>query len=144
MRPVSSARRKKNKGAVMLETALISIVFLAMIIGAFDFAQFLFIHQALVERARYVARWGALNDPTNTSAITDMMLYNQPTDPPTGTAGYLGLTSSNVTVTNPGSGTDDNRLNVLISGYTYSMVSPYIAGSYNGPNISVSVPLGAN
>src|SRR5262245_27031226 len=115
----------------MLETALIFLGFFAMLIGAFDFAQFLFIHQALVERARYAARWGALIDPTNTTAITNMVLYSQPTAPTDGTSGYFGLTSSTVTVTNPGSGSDDYRVVVLISNYTYSMFSPYIAGSYN-------------
>ena len=144
MRAISHGRKKKSKGAVMLESALISIVFLSLLIGAFDFAQFLFIHQALVERARYVARWGALSDPTNKSAITDMMLYNQSTDPPAGTQGYFGLTSDNVSVTNPGAGTDDYRLSVAISNYTYSRFSPYFAGSYNGPDIEVSVPLGQN
>jgi Flp pilus assembly protein TadG len=144
MRMISLNQRQKSKGAAMLETALVSVVFLSMLIGAFDFAQFLFVHQALVERARYAARWGALSDPTNTSAITNMILYSQTTDPGNGTAGYLGLTSSNVSVTNPGSGTDDYRLAVLISNYSYSMFAPFIAGSYNGPNILVSVPLGQN
>ena len=34
------------------------------------------------------------------------------------------------------------RLSILVSNYPYQMLSPYIAGSYTGPNISVSVPLG--
>ncbi len=33
-------------------------------------------------------------------------------------------------------------LNVRLSGYKYTRVSPYIAGSYTGPQINVSVPLG--
>ena len=44
--------RKGTRGAVMLESALIFLTFIAMLIGAFDFGQFLFIHQALVERIR--------------------------------------------------------------------------------------------
>src|SRR5882672_8256898 len=139
---LSSRRRKRSKGAAMLETALIFLVFTAMLIGAFDFAQFLFIHQALVERARYAARWGALRDPTNTTAIANMILYNQATTPPNGTSGYFGLTSGMVSVANQSSGTDDYRVVVLISNYSYKMFSPYVAGSYSGPNIEVSVPLG--
>lgn len=144
MIPNPARRTKRNKGAVMLETTLIFMLFSAMLISAFDFGQFLFIHQALVERARYAARWGALNDPTDTTSITNMVLYNQAAAPADTTAGYFGLTSDMVTVTNPGSGTDDYRVTVLISNYTYSMFSPYIAGSYNGPNIAISVPLGLN
>ena len=33
-------------------------------------------------------------------------------------------------------------ISVLISNYPYQMLSPYIAGSYTGPNINVTVPLG--
>ena len=47
-------------GSTILELALIFLVFLGLLIGTFDFGQFLFIHQALVERARYAARWSTL------------------------------------------------------------------------------------
>jgi Flp pilus assembly protein TadG len=128
---------------VFVETALIYLVFACMLIGAFDFGQFLFVHQALVERARYAARWGAINDPTDSTSITNMVLYYQAAAPPSGTASYFSLTASNVTVTNPDSGTNANRLNVQISGYPFVVLSPYIAGSYTGPPVTVSVPLGA-
>ena len=143
MTAVSSRRQERSKGAVMLETALVSLAFTAMLIGVFDFAQFLFIHQALVERARYATRWGALSDPSNLTAVQNMILYNQAATPPDGTPGYFGLTPGMVQVARPYSGQDD-CLVVLISNYSYQMISPYIAGSYNGPNIEVSVPLGLN
>jgi Flp pilus assembly protein TadG len=137
-----SSRRRRSRGDVLIETALIFIVFAGMMIGTFDFGQFLFIHQALVERARSAARWGAVNDPTNTTSIQNMVLYNQPARPEEGTATYFNLTASNVSVTNPDSGTDQYRLNIRISGYSYNILSLYIAGSYTGPPITVSVPLG--
>ena len=117
--------------------------------AAIDFGQFLFIHQALTERARSAARWGAINDPSNSSSIVNMVLYNQATNP-AGTAagldpvpGYLNLSSSNVTVSNPNMGADNARLIVIVSGYRYSVISPYIAGSYTGPAVTVVVPLGS-
>jgi Flp pilus assembly protein TadG len=137
-----SSRRRRSRGDVLIETALIFIVFAGMMIGTFDFGQFLFIHQALVERARSAARWGAVNDPTNTTSIQNMVLYNQPARPEEGTATYFNLPASNVSVTNPDSGTDQYRLNIQISGYSYNILSLYIAGSYTGPPITVSVPLG--
>ena len=137
-----SSRRHRSRGSALVETALIFIVFAAMLIGTFDFGQFLFIHQALVERARYAARWGAVNDPTDTTSVQNMVLYNQSTTPAGGTATYFNLTTDNVSVTNPGSGTDQYRLNIQISGYSYSILSLYIAGTYTGPPITVSVPLG--
>jgi Flp pilus assembly protein TadG len=146
------ASRRRTKGSVMVETAFIFLAFAGMLIGAFDFGQFLFIHQALVERARTAARWGAINDPTDSTSITNMVLYNQAATPASGTSSYFGLTAGatdaqgnvtgNVFVTNPASGTDDYRLNVQVSGYRFTVLSPYIAGSYTGPPVTVSVPLG--
>ncbi len=100
---------------MIVETALIFLVFACLLLGAFDFGQFLFVHQALVERARYAARWGAISDPTNATSITNMVLYNSPTGSGTG---YFNLTSANVFVTSPGAGTDNYVLNVQLSGYT--------------------------
>jgi Flp pilus assembly protein TadG len=137
-----ASRRRTSRGSVFVETALIFIAFFSMLIGTVDFGQFLFIHQALVERARYAARWGAINDPTDTASITNMVLYNQGAAPPLGTASYFNLTAANVTVSSAGSGTDDYRLNLQISGYSYAVFSPYVAGSYIGPKITISVPLG--
>ena len=135
-------RRRASKGAAMVESALVCLVFLCMLVGIFDFGQFLFVHQALVERARYAARWGAINDPTDSASITNMVLYYQSANPPSGTPTYLNLTSGNVHVSNPGSGTDQYRLVLQISGYPFVVLSPYIAGSFNGPPVTVSVPLG--
>ena len=125
-----------------METALTFTVFAFMLISVADFGQFLFIHQSLVERARGAARWGALSDPTNLTAIQNMVLYNQAAAPSDGTAGYLGLTASNVTVTNPGNGTYDNRVAITISNYSYSILSPTIGGTYTGPNITLTFPIG--
>ncbi len=155
-KPISTARRRASRGHVMIEAAFIFLVFFSMLIGTFDFGQFLFVHQALMERARYALRWatvcptGPASCPT-TDQITNMVLYAQSTDPGN-TTGYFNLTSSMVTVTPT---TDKicvvqdasvkptlyNRLTVQIHDYPYIMLSPYSAGSYNGPNITVGAPI---
>jgi len=137
---ISGSRRRSSKGATFVEMALIYLVFAIMLIGAFDFGQFLFVHQALVERARFAARWGAINDPTDTASVSNMVRFFQSTDP--GTPSYFNLTSGNVVVTNPGSGTDNYRLNIQISGYSFVSLSPYLSGNLTGPPVTVSVPLG--
>src|ERR1043166_1699660 len=142
MRDRISQRWQKQRGAVFIETGLIFVVFAFMLMGAFDFAQFLFIHQALVDRARSAARWGAVHDPTDSTSIQNMVLYNQSATPSDGTSGVFGLTSSMVAVSTSGSGTDDYRLTVVISNYPYYLFSPTIAEIYSGPNISISIPLG--
>ena len=138
----------------MIEAAFIFIVFFSMLIGAFDFGQFLFVHQALVERARMAARWGtACSTQTTcptTDQITNLVLYGQSTNPGGGATGYFNLTSSMVTVTPQTdidcftSGAEPsvfNRLIVTIHDYPYVMLSPYSAGSYNGPNITIGEPI---
>jgi hypothetical protein len=56
----SARRRRTSKGNVLVESALIFLMFFSMLIGVFDFGQFLFIHQSLVERVRSAARWEPL------------------------------------------------------------------------------------
>lgn len=133
--------RKRTRGSAFVEAALVFTSFAFMLIGAFDFGQFLFIHQALVERARSAVRWGIVNDPTDHTSIQNMVLYNQSTQP-SGQAGYFGLTSSMVQVSDPGSGTNNYRLVVFITNYPYTVLSPYIGGTFTGPNITVSYPIG--
>jgi len=123
----------------MLELAFIFLVFLCLLMGAFDFGQFLFIHQALVERARYAARWGMTSTGATTTDIQNMVVYGQTT---AGSNGYFGLTPSMVVVTFSNANTWNWHISVLVKNYPYKMLSPYIAGSYTGPNINVSVPLG--
>jgi hypothetical protein len=98
----TTQRQTGSRGGVLIETALIGLVFFFLLIGAFDFGQFLFIHQALVERARSSVRWGAVtlaaNESTSLDQIKNMILYNQSTNPG-GTSGYFGLTSAMVDVT---------------------------------------------
>jgi Flp pilus assembly protein TadG len=113
-----------------------------MLIGAFDFGQFLFMHQALVERTRSAARWGSVNDPTNATSIKNMVMYNQSTTPGLGTSSYFNLTTSNVDVSTSGYGTDNYTLNVKVSGYSYVVLSPGLTGTFTGPPITVNIPLG--
>jgi Flp pilus assembly protein TadG len=140
-------RNKSEKGSVMVESALTFLVFFLMLIGIFDFGQFLFVHQALVDRARAAARWGSINDPTDHTSIQNMVLYNQSATPAGGTATYMNLTAGNVSVSDVkdtplGSGKPDYRLIVRVSGYSFTALSPYMSGSMTGPSITIVVPLG--
>ena len=61
---IQISRRRARRGSAILESSFVFLGFFAMMLGSFDFAQFLFLHQAIVERTRYAARWGAINDAT--------------------------------------------------------------------------------
>jgi Flp pilus assembly protein TadG len=137
----SFGRRKTSRGSTMVEMSLIGTMFFILLIGILDIGLLLFVQQAMVERARGAARWGAVTDPMNSDAIQNMVLYWQPTVPANGGASF-GLTPSMVSVSTADAGTDNYRLVVQISGYSYMVLSPYLAGGLRGAPISVSVPLG--
>ena len=143
-------KRHRRRGQALVEASLLFIVFFIMMIGLLDVGLMLFLHQTLSERAQAAVRWGVTNnyDPTS---ITNMVLYGK-TAPADGDKAFWGLTTSNVTVTNPGCGPNPNidcRVNLVISGYTYSLFSAAVVGkffggsgsaSYNGQTIQVSLP----
>jgi Flp pilus assembly protein TadG len=129
------------RGSVMTEFALIATLFFALLVGIADFGQFLFVQQAIIERARAAARWGAANGPANTTAIQNMVLYAQ-SAPTSGAMPSFGLTASMVNVSTPDAGTVNYRLVVQVSGYSYQVLSPYLAGLHTGQPVTVSFPLG--
>jgi len=144
-------KSNRERGSALVEGALIFFVFTLMMIAVVDFGQFLFIHQTLTERAREGVRYGIVNDPTNATSIQNVVLYGQasggsvPNSPTNSDVGIFGVLRSHVVVSATGtSGTDDYRLNVKVQSYSYTIYSPLIYGSYTGPNILASLPLGAN
>jgi hypothetical protein len=125
----------------MVELSLVGSLFFVLVIGIMDVGQTLFLQEAIMERARSAARWGAATDPTNSAGIQNMVLYLQPTAPEGGVPSF-GLSPTMVNVSTPDAGTDSYRLVVQISGYPVKLLSPYLADSYKGAPISVAVPLG--
>lgn len=134
--------RNREKGGAMIESAFIFTVLFFLLIGIFDFGQFLFVHQALVERARSAVRWAIVNNPDDSTAIKNKVLYDQAVlDTSRTYTGYFGLTASNVVVSRTGVGTNDNRLTVQIVNFPYEMLSPLLVGRYTGPAIRESAAL---
>ena len=83
--------RNRRSGQAFVESGLIMLIFVPILIGIMDFGQFLFYQQGVVERVRAAARWGSVTDPTNATAITNVLLYNQSATPPAGTAAAIAL-----------------------------------------------------
>lgn len=143
-------KNNRRRGQALLEGTLLLVVFFVMMIGLLDVGQMLFLHQTLAERAQSAVRWGVTNnyDPTS---ITNLVLYGT-ASPGQNDQAFWGLTSSNVTVTNPGCGPNPNidcRVTVVISGYTYNLFSGAIIGKFfggtgtasrGGQTIEVSLP----
>jgi hypothetical protein len=122
----------------MVETALILLTFILMLIGTIDFGQVIYFHQSLVERARAAARYGAIN-PTDTTGIQNIAVYNAASPPGTPTPVLPGLTTAMVTLSNTGANTPEARIMVTISGYPINFISPYIARQFNNRPVIVSM-----
>jgi Flp pilus assembly protein TadG len=139
-----------ERGSAIVEAALVFLVLFLLLLGILDFGQFLYIHQALTERARAGARYGIVNNPADATSIQNVVLYGQasggavPAEAQSTDIGIFNVPRSSVIVTATGSGTDDYRLSVQIQNYKYIIFSPLIAGNYTGPNILATHPLGAN
>ena len=111
----------------MLESALIMLVFLPVLIGIMDFGQFLYFHQALTERTRAAARWGAVNT-FDATQIANVAIYNDPAGTANGATQvlpYLNTTSGTdgyVSATLSDAGTDDARVKVTITNFPYTFL----------------------
>jgi hypothetical protein len=124
----------------MLESALVLSAFLFMIIGTLDIGRLMFMHQTLTERARKAVRWGASHAYSET-AIRNVILFG--TASPSEDANPLfGLGTTNVIVSRQ-EGIDEapDRLRVQITGWTYRVLSPFIAGSILAPDIITSMTM---
>jgi len=146
MKPTASDHNKeRRRGQSLVEAALVLVVALVTIVGALDFGQVMFIHQSLVERVRAGARYAALNSG-NLDAARNLVVYGSPrapeqdgdSQPP---AGFLGLSTSMVSVTRQGANTSDDRVVVRIEGYPFRFFSPFIGGVYTAKPIVATAPV---
>ena len=130
---------RRQKGQGLLEGALVTVVFLGVVIGMIDIGQVLFIHQSLVERVRATLRYG----PT---ALENMILYNQstvpgaddPNAPPP--PGFLGVTRDMITVSRQDATFAEDRLVITVQGYPFRFLTPFLAASYTGQPIQATTP----
>lgn len=137
---MNSQKQRKQRGAAMLEGALTLTTVIFMIVGVLDFGQFLYLHQALTERVRGVARTGAIVSYSTTS-IQNLIAYGTISPANPDLPGYFGLRTSNIAVVFSGVGTNATRLNVTLSGLRYPVISPLIAGNFTNLPIKVTVPM---
>lgn len=132
--------RRRSKGATMIESTLVLVLYTVIIFSIFDFGYVLFLHSTLVNRAASAARYGSLN-PTDTTGMQNYVLYGQSTG---SGSGIFGLTASNVTATRSSSGTTADRVVVTVTGYPFRFVTPWHAGAHTGKDITVAYPVENN
>jgi|SRR5450432_3545186 len=136
-----------RKGQALIETSLVLVLLMAFTLGTLDFGQYLYFHQALSERARAAARYGAVN-PADRSGILNVAIYNNPNGASGGASPLLpSLSASMISVclpgdrscANPGAGAD-SRVTITISGYPMVTFNLLIPRSFTNRPITASLP----
>ena len=133
-------RIKNSRGGTLIESTLVLMVLLTLLFSIFDVGYVMFEHHTLLHQARAAARYGSMN-PANLTAIRSLVVYGS-TNPPGGQpAGLFGLQDSMVNVVRQGDWTPEDRITITISGYHYTLITPFMAGTFTGRPITVTLPV---
>ena len=124
--------RNPRRGSTLVESALVVLVFLALLIGIGDLGQVLFIQQSLTERIRQGLRYGVIT--YDASAIQNIVLYGTST-PSDGATPSFNLTANMVQVSRYDAKTPEDRVVITLSNYPIEFFSPWIAGRLTGKPI---------
>jgi len=134
--------RASERGAVLVETAMVLLVLLATICFVLDMGHYLLVQQYSAERARAAARMAAVNN-WNQSQVANYYAYGATTAPAGGTVipGVLGLLPSQVEYTTIATaGSPAYCVRVRVSGIPAILYTPFLSGNYVLPAVTVSVP----
>jgi Flp pilus assembly protein TadG len=134
-----------ERGAALMEFAIVATVFLTMLFGIVEFGRFLFTHNTLTDSARRGARYATIrkNDTAGILAVKKMVVYGDPNaNPATATPVAAGLSTSNVVVEyqNYDGVLLSSRASVSIVGYNFQFAVPMIGGSMAMPAYRTSLP----
>lgn len=132
MKNTFSARRRKTRGSVIVESSLVLLIFLLMLIGIADLSIVLFIQSSLGERVREGLRYGVVT--YDATAIRNIVLYGT-TTPVDGATPSFRLTSDMVQVSRLDANAAEDRVNITVSNYPVEFFTPFIAGKFTGKPI---------
>jgi hypothetical protein len=132
--------RKSRCGSSLVESTLVLIVLLTLLFSIFDFGWVLFEHNTILHQARTAVRYAAIN-PGDLTAVQNVVLYGQATAPDGDAPGLFGLHRSMVDVSRADEWTPEDRIVITISGYRYTLITPFMAGGFTGRPIKVSSPV---
>jgi len=121
-------RGTKQRGAAMVETGLVLVLFIVALVGIVDFAQFLYLHQTIANRVRTVTRTASVYNLT-VAQIQNRICYGSDTVPSPSAVGYMGLKPVNVAAEKLDTSTTERRIVVTVSGLRYKTLSPFLFGA---------------
>src|SRR5689334_10011408 len=123
--------KKPRRGATLIEATLVLMMLLTLMFSIFDLGFVLFEHHTLLHQARTAARYGAIN-PDDLAAIQNIVIYGNTAAPHDHPTGIFGLRSSMVAVDRADDWTPEDRIVITVSGYQYTLVTPFVAGVFTG------------
>jgi hypothetical protein len=133
-------RRNRRRGAVTIEASLILPLFLIFWFGIIDLGIAFFIREAIVHQVHAAARYAVVND-YDVTKIANVLLHNDPNSTSGGTA-WFSLRAPTITIQLAGTvASNDRRAVISISDYQWFHFTPFFAGKYLGPPITVVVPV---
>ncbi|MGZ8162560.1 MAG: TadE family protein [Methylobacter sp.] len=152
--------KKYQKGAAMVEFAIVALWFFVILFGLIEFSRAWFVYNTLTEATRRGARI-AVVCPASTSGINQVKsatIFNSPGDNLATGTGLLGLTKDNVSVsylqsdaitliatslpltdTSPAY-TDIAFVQVRITGFQHTLFIPLLSNTFTTPSFSTTLP----
>ncbi len=116
---------------MLIESAIVTLLFMVLFIGILDMGQVLFFHHFLNDRVRTAARYAVVH-PYDPAVIKNVVAYNATTGD--GTPGLFGLTPSMIQVNRYDAGTSDDRIEVTVDAFTMHFLSPWLMRDFTpGP-----------
>jgi hypothetical protein len=143
-RGAGSRRLRSEKGANMIEVALLSVLLFVFLFGIIDWGYIFWQHQTILWRASDAARWAVTHsvDPT---AIQNLVLCGDPACSATAAGIYQGasITAARVPVAETIRGVALTRyhVQVTVSGYQIRSFTPFFGQNYTGRPIVVTQPM---
>jgi Flp pilus assembly protein TadG len=136
------ANKKSERGAALVEFAIVATVFLSVMFGVLEFGRMFWTHNALRDAARRGVRYASVrrNDAAGIQAVKNMVVYGNAAG--TGSPVVSGLTTSNVNVeyVNYNGLQLSSRSSVSITNYQFQFSVPLLGGTMNMPAYRTSLP----
>jgi Flp pilus assembly protein TadG len=136
---------KNERGAALVEFAIVATVFFSVLFGVLEFGRLFWTHNALRDAARRGVRYATVrkNDAAGIQAVKNMVVYGDPNaNPATATPVATGLTTANVTIEyqNYNGILLSSRSTVSITNYQFQFSVPLIGGTLTMPAYRTSLP----
>lgn len=132
--------RKKQRGAAIVEAALVMLVTFTMSLFIIDMGRLMLIQEFIADRARVTVRQAAVNNWTATQ-VQNYFVYDSPSTQSSTAPGRLGLLPSQVSYATLGTaGAHDYRLQVRVARVPAFLFVPYLHGRYFLPTVIATAP----